>query len=163
VGPVRYPGRTIHLIDIENLAGSALPDLSQVSQLRTFYREQVGLGDLDQVVVACNHLAFEHAGFGWPDARHLVRSGPDGADLALLDVIYDENVAGRFAHVVIASGDKLFAYAAAWLAGLGRQVSVVGRRGSVSTSLKLAAHEVIYIGSAAPMRARHSSHPQDAA
>jgi hypothetical protein len=146
----RYPVRTLHLIDIENLAGSGVPGLHQVHELRTLYRERVSFGAFDQVVLACNHLALRTAGFGWLDARHVVRSGPDGADLELLDVIDHENVDERFARVVIASGDGAFAAATSRLAGLGCRVVVVSRRCSLSARLALAAHEVIYIDSAGP-------------
>ena len=43
-------------------------------------------------------------------------AGGDGADLALLDVLRHGNVAGRFTHVAIGSGDHLFAEQAAHLA-----------------------------------------------
>jgi hypothetical protein len=145
-----YPGRTLHLIDIENLAGSALPSSNHVRQLRGLYRQHVGVGGMDQVVVACSHLAFKLAGFGWLDARHVVRSGPDGADLELLDVIYRENVGDRFSRVAIASGDGAFAEAAAALVGCGCRVMVVSRRGSLSARLAFAAHEVIYLDGGEP-------------
>jgi hypothetical protein len=60
--------------------------------------------------------------------RYLVRSGPDGADLELLDLIGRERVAERFSCVPIASGDGPFAPPAAALARTGCQVTVVSRR-----------------------------------
>jgi hypothetical protein len=146
----RYGDRALHLIDIENLAGSACPSLGQACWLRDAYHRHVGVGGMDQVVVACSHLAFRLAGFGWPDARHVVRSGPDGADLELLDVIYRENVDHRFSRIAIASGDGAFADAAAGLAGRGCRVTVVSRRRSLSARLALAAHEVIFLDSIEP-------------
>jgi hypothetical protein len=145
-----YRDRTLHLIDIENLAGSPCPSLGHVRWLRDLYRQQVGVSGADQVVVACSHLAFTLAGFGWLDARHVVRSGPDGADLELLDVICCEHVADRFARIAIASGDGIFADAAARLAGHGCHVTVISRRRSLSRRLALAAHEVIYLDSGEP-------------
>lgn len=142
--------RTMHLIDIENLACAALPAQDQVSRVHAQYCKQVGVGETDHVVVACSHLAFRDAAFGWRDARHLVRSGPDGADLALLDVIYGERVAGRFAHVTIGSGDGIFAHAAAYLAERGCHVTVVSRRYHLKTALLLAAHDVVYLELATP-------------
>jgi hypothetical protein len=82
-----------------------------------------------------------------------VRSGPDGADLELLDVVAYENVAARFTHVAIASGDGIFADAAAGLAAAGVWVTVVTRRNSLSARLALAAHEVIFIDPLAPIAA----------
>lgn len=140
-----YPNRALHLIDVENLIGSGVPGLCQVRVLREAYADRVGFTALDQVIVACNHLALLNAGIGWPHARYRVRSGPDGADLELLDVLTHENVMERFSHFVIGSGDGSFAAAAARLAASHRRVTVVSRLQSLSARLKLAAHEVIYL------------------
>ena len=80
-----------------------------------------------------------------PNAHYRVRSGPDGADLALLDVLRYENVAQRFTHVVIGSGDHLFAEEAAHLAAQGVWVTVISRHRSLSLRLALAAREVIFL------------------
>jgi hypothetical protein len=147
----RYPARTLHLIDIENLAGTGRPDRHQVRALYSMYRLRVGLGAMDQVVVAASELTISNAGHCWPGARCLVRSGPDGADLELLAVIEYERVAERFSHVAIASGDGIFATAAAGLAAAGCQVTVVSRRAGLSKRLALlAASRVIYIDAPRP-------------
>jgi hypothetical protein len=140
-----YPPRTLHLIDVENLAGNPVPDQLQVRELRAIYATRVGFGAMDQVVVACNHLAIRKTGYYWPGARYLVRSGPDGADLELLDVIFHENIAARFSSVTIASGDGAFAWAAAEFAASGCKVTVVSRRASLSKRLAIAAQRVVYI------------------
>ena len=57
----------------------------------------------------------------------MVRSGVDGADRALLSVVENEGIAVRFEGVVIASGDGIFAEAAALFAGCGLSVTVVSR------------------------------------
>jgi len=112
----RFPDRALHVVDIENLAGAAVPSLDLVSEVQVRYLACLGFGADDQVVLAASHLALLNAGLGWPHARHLVRSGKDGADLELIDVLEHENVAARFSHVVIASGDGLFGAAAAMIA-----------------------------------------------
>jgi hypothetical protein len=81
---------------------------------------------------------------GWPHAHYRDRSGPDGADLALLDVVRHENVARRFTHVAIGSGDHLFAEAAVHRADEGVWV-VVSRRRSLSPRLAEAAREVVFL------------------
>ena len=43
-----------------------------------------------QRIVACSHHAARTVAFAFPGARHLWRSGPNGADLALLDVLENE-------------------------------------------------------------------------
>ncbi len=149
----RFPERGLHLIDIENLAGAAKPGFSQIRDVRGLYARRLRFGALDQVVVASSHLTLLDAALGWPHARYRVRSGPDGADLELLDVLLHENVAARFTHVRIGSGDGVFASAAASLTAAGVWVTVVSRRGSLSPRLALAAREVIYLDSLQPATA----------
>jgi hypothetical protein len=146
----RFPERGLHLIDIENLAGDSRPTLGQVGDVRGLYAGRLRFGAMDQVVVASSHLTLLAAALGWPHARYRVRSGPNGADLELLDVLLHENVAARFTHVMIGSGDGVFAPAAASLAAAGVWVTVVSRRDSLSAQLALAAREVIYLDSVQP-------------
>lgn len=141
----RFPARTLHLVDIENLAGDSLPSLGQVCEVQGLYRERLTFGSLDQVEIASSHLTLVNAALGWPHAHYRVRSGPDGADLALLDVLQNENVPGRFTHVAIGSGDGVFAEEAARLAAAGVWVTVISRRRSLSRRLALAARDVVYI------------------
>ena len=56
-----------------------------------------------------------------------------------------ENVAQRFTHVAIGSGDYLFAEDATRLAALGVWVTIVSRQGSLSQRLAMAACEVIFL------------------
>jgi len=145
----RFPARRLHLIDIENLAGDSLPSLSQVRQALGLYTDRLAFGAMDQVEVASSHLTLLNAALGWPHAHYRIRSGPDGADLILLDVVRHENVARRFTHVAIGSGDHLFADEAARLVARGVWVTVVSRRRSLSPWLAHAACEVILLDTAA--------------
>jgi hypothetical protein len=146
----RFPARTVHLVDIENLAGTAIPTLREVMEVQVRYARRMALGADDHVIMASNHLALVNAALGWPHARYRVRSGPDGADLELLDVIESENVATRFTSVVIGSGDGMFGHAARDLMERGVRVTVVSRWGSLASCLERAAMEVIYLDS--PLR-----------
>ena len=141
----RFPARTLHLVDIENLAGTAVPSLPQVMDVQGRYARRMALGADDQVIMASNHLALVNAAVGWPHARYRVRSGPNGADLELLDVIEFENVATRFTHVVIGSGDGMFGRAAEGLTAGGVRVTVVSLQRSLSASLARAARHVVYL------------------
>jgi hypothetical protein len=152
-GRGRFPERGLHLIDIENLVGAAIPSFGQVREVQGLYGGCLALGALDQVVIASSHLTLLNAALGWPHARYRVRSGPDGADLELLDVLLSENVATRFTNVTIGSGDGAFARAAASLATAGVWVNVVSRRDGLSARLALAASQVIYIDSTEPVTA----------
>jgi hypothetical protein len=148
-----FPARTLHVVDIENLVGAATPTLQQVSEVQGRYLVCPGFDAEDQVVMAASHRGLLNAALGWPHARYRVRSGRDGADLELLDVLLHENVAGRFTHVVIGSGDRKFGRAAANLAARGVWVTVVSRRGSLSAHLAQAAHDVIYLDVPRPVAA----------
>jgi len=151
--PVMRGSRTLHLIDVENLAGQALPAIGEIRKLRDRYDGQVGIASTDLVVIACSHKALLSVALGWPGVRYRVRSGPDGADLELLDVLDHERVTERFRRIVIASGDGRFAESTARLAALGCHVTIVSRRQSLAVRLWLAAHAVIRIDDPAPGRA----------
>lgn len=137
------PKRRLHLVDIENLVGSARPTVGQVAACRAAYYDQVGVQPGDLVIVACNHGAALEVGLGWRGARLLLRSGPDGADLALIDVIESESVEDRFPAVVVGSGDGRFADPVASLGARALDVTVVATERALSTRLKLAAKTAV--------------------
>lgn len=135
----QHPLRALHLIDVENLLGHPRPDVAQVRQARASYESHVVVGDHDLVVVACNHGCAVEVGLAYGDARLVVRSGPDGADLALLEALQEYDAPGRFDAVVFASGDGIFSSAVAAVSRLGLAALVVARPESLSRSLRLAA------------------------
>lgn len=141
----RFPARALHVVDIENLAGTSVPSLGQVKDVQGRYGARLGFGADDLVVMAASHLGLLNVALGWPHARYRVRSGPDGADLELLDVLWHEDVAARFTHVVIGSGDGVFGQAAANLSERGVRVTVVSRRESLAMSLARVAMDVVYL------------------
>jgi hypothetical protein len=141
----RFPERALHVVDIENLAGAAIPTLDLVTEVQDRYLARLALGLDDQVVMAASHLGLLAAARGWPHARYRVRSGKDGADLELIDVLEHENVAARFRHVVIGSGDGIFGRAAASLAARGVYVTVVSNRDSLAPGLRRVARDVVYL------------------
>jgi hypothetical protein len=134
----------MHAVDIENQFGGTAFTAAATAQLVAIYprldREH------DQVVLgaSCSATAFE-GGRGWGGARLVCRHGHDGADLALADVLLNENIENRFDRVIIGSGDGLFAPIAAHLAALGVEVGVVARRGHLSAALRLAVAWVEYL------------------
>ena len=137
--------RTIHLVDLENLIGSSAMDSEVVARLRVRYNAVSGLTSSDLIVLATGSSAAPAAWYSWGGARRLVRRGVNGADEALLDVIEDEELASRFARVVIASGDGIFAEACATLAERGVWVTIVGNRRSISHRLRLAVRDVRHL------------------
>jgi hypothetical protein len=141
-----FPARRLHLIDIENLAGDSRPSLSEVRHARALYADRLGFGAMDQVVVAASSReALKNAAFGWPCALYRVGYESDGADLVLFDVLPHKDVAARFTHVVIGSGNHLFAGEAKHLAAQGVCVTVVSWQCCLSRQLAEAADEVILL------------------
>jgi hypothetical protein len=133
-------------VDIENLLGTANPRCHEVAEIARLYAAVAGVAPGDHVVIASSHHCAESAWFGWPpNARRLVRSGPNGADRALVEVLEHEEVERRFPRVVMGSGDGLFAEASARLQAGGVEVTVVTRAGSLSGRLRLATLDVRFI------------------
>lgn len=135
-------GRTLHLIDVENIAGLARPTEAEVAAALDRYRGAVTVAPWDQVVLAANRTTAASAGWVWPGVLVRAASGPDGADLALLAEADAAHVARRFDRVMIASGDHLFAERAMELRARGVRVEVVARPGSLAQSLRRVADVV---------------------
>ena len=135
--------RSLHLVDVENLLGTPRPLQSDVMPLAAEYAELAGIGPRDHVVIASSHICASTVWYEWPGAaRRLLASGPDGADNALLGVLACEQAAQRFGRVVIASGDGIFAEAAARLQMGGTDVTVVCGVGSLARRLQMAVLDV---------------------
>lgn len=137
-------GRRLVLVDIENIAGGACKTDSIVRSARDALAATGLIGLTDHVVIGTSHIGLVPVGANWEKARYVVRSGRDGADLALLDVMA-EDLPIRFESVVLASGDKIFAPAVADLAAAGVPTIVIGRRGHISHALHKVASKVIYL------------------
>lgn len=127
--------RTLHLVDLENLAGS--PRMSTHDAIETLHTylaaAQWQPGDL--VYVAMNpHLAGQIAfDVAVPCNMHCAH-GRDGADLALLAHAAPEFVARRATRLVIGSGDHIFVPRATGARDLGVDVTVIARATSVHWS-----------------------------
>jgi hypothetical protein len=135
------PSRTMFLGDVEALAGKSAPTCSDVKAISVAVHKV--FGHLEPVcVLACAHYNAPAIWFHWSGARYLVRSGKDGADKRLIQVVEDERVAERFGIIIIGSSDGIFARTAAQLASAG--VYVIGAYGKqISNKLRLAVHETV--------------------
>lgn len=142
----RGSGRTIHLIDIENLCGSSRVTRDQVAQERETYKQAVLIGHSDLVIVASSGGNLLSSYLGWPGPRFLARDGKDGADICLAEVIAEGGLAGRFEIAVVASGDGGLAPSVASLAEQGLHTIVVSRANCISRRMRMAAHESILLG-----------------
>lgn len=142
--------RRIVLVDIENLLGGACRGREQVTWAKSMLTATLSLQPPDHVVVGMSHIGLIPVGCNWPRIRYVVRSGPDGADLALLEVL-GEDIGSRFDELVIASGDGIFAEMVANLQAAGVRTTVLARPGTLARSLRLAASQVILTPSSPPV------------
>lgn len=128
--------RTAHYIDIENLLGT---DRSPegVRRCWSIYRAGVGVRPGDAVVVASGPKLARIAAFELRNENisYHVRSGIDGADLALLDLADPAHTAARYGAVIIASGDGAFTPLALAARTHGMPVRLVLGRGLPSRRL----------------------------
>jgi len=136
--------RTLHLVDIENLAGGPeqvdrwfQPSLRQ-------YRATAAPRLADHVVLAADRTVYARTAWdvdrGW---SYRFGVGPDGADRALLDAAEPAWVAGRFDRVVVGSGDHAFAPLVVDLLGRGLEVVVVSRPRNLSGRLRRSGAQLI--------------------
>ncbi|MEN3536104.1 hypothetical protein AAH991_13395 [Microbispora sp. ZYX-F-249] len=136
-------GRAVHLLDIENLTGTALPTTHDVHRVMNAYQRTVPVGPLDQFIVAVNHNALVSVGIALRGVQLLARSGRNGADQALDEAARTARVDLRFERAVIGSGDGYFADLALWLAGCGLHVTVVAQRACLSWRLYTAVPDTV--------------------
>jgi hypothetical protein len=140
--------RTLHLIDLENLAGAATVSESAALLAGESYRDSAEYVPGDLVVVASSHRNGFAARLAFPGSTVRWRSGRHGADLALLDAVREFDLS-RFDRIVIGSGDGIFATLARAARSGGIEVVVVSRRRALAASLRSAAHVIALQGEAA--------------
>jgi hypothetical protein len=145
--PKRAGGRRLHIIDPENLVGSGSCSEAQVSALHSEYTA-LAVGSSDLALVASSHFNQMAVAFGWMDGFHLVRSGPSGADLALIHAYREVPNMDSFDGIVIASGDGIFEDIALDAVTRGLPVTVVVGAGALSKRLRMMATQVISLVSA---------------
>lgn len=139
--------RRLILVDIENIVGGGISMAAQVRGAQTAIDAVVGRRADDQLVLACGRFSVDIVGFEWVGTHRLrFRSGVNGADLELLDVLETEHVGQRFAEVVLVSGDGIFADTISRLAMTsGTEVTVVTRPDACSRRVRMAAKRVLHI------------------
>ncbi len=154
-------GRRAHLIDADNLlVDPAITDSETIAATFERYREVSGYQPGDQVFIATgtNGMHVFEVESAWPNARHMRRSGPDGADLELLEIAEWISTSARFSDVVIGSGDRIFLVAYEQLIGAGLSVTVVAQYRHLAVGLASRAHGSIrYLGSGSPAVIREAA------
>jgi hypothetical protein len=130
---IRRRAGTLHLVDAENLVGDPFAEPEETHAAIRAFEQVAGLCDDDLVFIAANHHLLKPVVFDIPfTARVRHAKGRDGADRALLDDAPAEWVCRRFRRLVIGSGDHIFADLAEHAIDAGLEVTVIGRRGSIS-------------------------------
>lgn len=138
-------GRRLIAVDLENVAGGAVVTRELADWSRAVIESALDVVAGEQVVIGTSHMGLFNAAAAWPGARLRVRSGPDGADLELLDVLNKEGIEERFDEVALVSGDGIFDAAIARLAGAGVTVTVASWSERLSPRLRIAAGRIVYL------------------
>ena len=142
-------GQTIHLIDIENLAGGPRAGVLAFYQALECYRYTGPVASGDRVVIGASPQVGRQVKplirCFWPSAELYTRGGPNGADIALIEQVNNvRSIAARFDRIIIGSGDSDFAPVVRVYIARGLAVDVASRQGSLSPKLEDAAGDVWY-------------------
>jgi NYN domain len=139
--------RTLHLLDAENLARTSHCTPESVLDSYFHYTDLFEPTPTDLWIIAASHHNAGAVFFGWSSLsfQALMRSGPDGAELALIEACLDQIDNLKVSHVVIGSGDGLFVDLVLELQRRGISVTVVGFEGHTSARLRLAANQTFLL------------------
>jgi hypothetical protein len=145
--PVVLSNRSLHLIDVENLAQQGNPSLGILSLALNLYDDAACPGTRDLTMIGCDRGLVIKVGLVRPGARLLPGRGPNGGESAMLAAVDPSDLASRFPQVIIGSGDHAFAPLARALRHYGTSVGVVGHGDSIARELHAAASWVRYLDS----------------
>ncbi len=146
---LHIPHRQLHLLDADNLIGD--PRVTDPTVIGGCFRDYCSVaryrpGDHVVVGTGCNGKHAFAVQYAWQPARIVRRPGPDGADLALIEVATEEASRHRYSEVVIGSGDHRFVEVYDMFSDLGYSVRVVSRPRSLSRALRQRAGDgVLYL------------------
>ena len=139
-------GRTLHLVDLENLSGGPSRPADEHARSWRAYEDAAGIAVGDQVVVAASGRTMRDAVWFLPTGiASRSANGADGADRVLLEVGDAAWIASRFDRLVIGSGDHAFAELADAVQALGVEVEVVVGVGWCSSLYRRAGHTVRHL------------------
>lgn len=134
--------RKLFVVDIENAVGIGTINEESCRKVRDRIEREYKPAGGDLTVIGVSHQNNVFPARSWDGARIVLKEGHDGADLALENVLSNENVEERFSEVVIVSGDGLFANQAARLRSLGVKVTVDARARQLSRFLAFSCSSV---------------------
>ena len=129
-------GRSLHLVDIENLVGDPRADGAAVLATLDRYLSAARWIPGDHVILAANPRLMEKVIFDLPVPANVhCAPGRDGADGKLLDAVHPHTICTRYNRLVIGSGDGIFGDRAHAVRDRGVEVDVVAPRGGCSYRL----------------------------
>ncbi len=141
--------RRLVVADVENLLGRAPAEASALEWALAVGHLLDAIGfrrGSDMVVIAVNPVYAIHVAEFARHGRLCVRSGPDGADLALCDELADVDfIARRYDEVTVGSGDHEFLPSVVRLNASGVRTTVAALYGSMSLGLRVAAHRTVWV------------------
>lgn len=140
------PNRIHTYLDIENLCAAGRLTSRAVLEAKAALGAINSPGKSDLLTVGCDFGNVFVVRQAFPGARVVTGTGPDGADLALLEAIEDDlRLKLRSPFLTLVSGDHFFASPVSVMATMGLITRVIGRLGHVSAKLRLAAHSTTYV------------------
>ena len=146
---MEYLGRTLHLVDIENLLCQPprLVTGDRAVQVFDQYLETAGWRSGDSVMIASNPKLMRRMAFQLTDfpCRMLCAWGESAADELLLGAV-PNHVETRYARVVVGSGDHIFSALINQLCGSKVRTLVIANSGRTSRLLFAGADEVCHLG-----------------
>jgi hypothetical protein len=129
-------GRTLHLVDLENLTGGGAASGDALLGVLDDYLDVAEWNAGDCAALAANPSVVRKIAFDLPVPCNIhAVCGADSADLMLLSLAPPELVTRRYGRLVVGSGDGIFARRAAQARAQGVHVDVVTRPESCSTRL----------------------------
>jgi hypothetical protein len=140
------PIRRLTLVGLEAFAGRHRLSRADVDSVRRQLAGLMPAFEDDVHTVACTRVNAPNC-FSFSRARRLWREGPDEVITALVTVLREEPIVGRFQSVTLCAGDRRLADVVGWLGCQGVEVSVVAPAEHLSCRLRLAAARVVALNS----------------
>ncbi len=117
----------LHLVDVENLAGTGHLTKEIVRLTRRSYESACAINHGDLVVIAAGPQNRQAVIQGWGNAVYKWQKGKDGADQAILGLFTSIRDLNRYPRVFLATGDGGLAPIAEIASASGLDVTVVTR------------------------------------
>lgn len=138
--------RSLHLLDVEYLGCGPTLSATDLALVMRVYRRRTAWHVGDLVVGAASTWVYRQIAFDAPTDIRLLNagSGPDAADLCLIDEARDTDLT-RFERVVIASGDHRFTGLAHHAHRLGIVVVAAGYSFNMASRLRRAVDDVVVL------------------